>query len=55
MPKCRVVDPAFTWGDEPARRQMPWERTIIYETHVRGFTKLHPEVPSDDARHLLPG
>ena len=24
---------------------MPWERTIIYETHVRGFTKLHPAVP----------
>ena len=24
---------------------MPWDRTIIYETHVRGFTKLHPAVP----------
>ena len=24
---------------------MPWDHTIIYETHVRGFTKLHPEVP----------
>ena len=44
MPKCRVIDPAFTWGrDQPPR--IPWERTIIYETHVRGFTKLHPAVP----------
>ena len=44
MPKCRVVDPAFTWGrDQPPR--VPWERTIFYETHVRGFTKLHPAVP----------
>jgi glycogen operon protein len=46
MPKCRVIDPAFTWGRErpPA---VPWERTIIYETHVRGFTKLHPAVPEN--------
>jgi len=45
MPKCRVVDPAFTWGlDQPPR--VPWERTIIYETHVRGFTRLHPSVPN---------
>jgi isoamylase len=44
VPKCRVVDPAFTWGaDRPPR--VPWERTIVYETHVRGFTKLHPAVP----------
>ncbi len=44
MPKCRVVDPAFTWGrDRPPH--VPWDRTIIYETHVRGFTKLHPAVP----------
>ncbi len=44
VPKCRVIDPAFTWGrDQPPR--IPWERTIIYETHVRGFTKRHPAVP----------
>jgi len=44
MPKCRVVDPAFTWGrDDPPG--VPWEQTIFYETHVRGFTKLHPAVP----------
>jgi isoamylase len=44
MPKCRVVDPAFTWGaDRPPDRR--WSETIIYETHLRGFTKLHPAVP----------
>ncbi|RFC61861.1 glycogen debranching enzyme GlgX [Fulvimarina endophytica] len=43
MPKCRVVDPAFTWGDE-RRPNVPWERTIFYETHVKGFTKIHPAV-----------
>ncbi|HTW28143.1 MAG TPA: glycogen debranching protein GlgX, partial [Acetobacteraceae bacterium] len=46
MPKCRVIDPAFTWGrDHPPR--VPWAQTVIYETHVRGFTKLHPLVPDD--------
>lgn len=44
VPKCRVVDPAFTWGDDrPPMR--PWEETVIYEAHLRGFTKLHPAVP----------
>jgi len=44
MPKCRVIDPAFTWGDDrpPAT---PWEHTILYEAHVRGLTKLNPAVP----------
>jgi isoamylase len=44
MPKCRVIDPAFTWGDD-RRPRMPWERTVVYELHVRGYTKLHPAVP----------
>ncbi|MGH9302969.1 MAG: glycogen debranching protein GlgX [Acidimicrobiales bacterium] len=44
MPKCVVVDPAFTWGDDAAPRT-PWSRTIIYETHVRGMTISHPGVP----------
>ena len=26
-------------------RPVPWDHTILYETHVRGYTKLHPEVP----------
>jgi isoamylase len=44
MPKCRVIDPAFTWGHD-RHPIVPWERTIFYEAHVRGFTKLHPAVP----------
>jgi isoamylase len=43
-PKCRVIDPAFTWGDDRAPR-VPWHDTVIYEAHVRGLTMRHPEVP----------
>lgn len=44
MPKCRVIDPNFAWGaDRPPRT--PWHDTVIYELHVKGFTKLHPEIP----------
>jgi len=42
--KCRVVDTAFTWGDDRPPRT-PWHDTIIYELHVKGFTRLHPEIP----------
>lgn len=42
MPKCVVVDPNFDWRGQPRSRAVPWDRTIIYEAHVRGFTKLHP-------------
>jgi len=43
-PKCVVVDPAFSWsGDAPPR--IPWDRTVIYELHVKGFTQLHSKVP----------
>jgi len=47
MPKCRVVDPAFTWGDE-RRPKVFWDRTIFYETHVKGFTMRHPAVGERD-------
>jgi glycogen operon protein len=41
MPKCRVVESAFTWNhDHPPRTS--WEETIVYEMHVRGFTMRHP-------------
>jgi isoamylase len=43
-PLGAVIDPAFTWGDDRPPRTR-WERTVIYEMHVKGFTKLHPEVP----------
>jgi len=43
-PIARVIDPAFTWGDDRPPK-IPWNRTIIYEVHVKGFTKRHPYVP----------
>jgi isoamylase len=45
VPKSVVVDPNFDWKGEPRHRFMPWEHTVIYEAHVRGFTKRHPSVP----------
>jgi isoamylase len=44
MPKCVVVDQAFTWkaGFAP---DIPWEDTIIYEAHVKGLTQLREDVP----------
>src|SRR5207302_1935297 len=44
MPKCVIVDPNFDWKGEPGRKAVSWDHTIIYETHVKGFTKLHPKV-----------
>jgi isoamylase len=43
VPKCRVVETAFTWGDD-RRPRTPWEETIILELHLRGFTIDHPTV-----------
>jgi glycogen operon protein len=40
----RVIDSAFHWdGDRPPN--VPWRDTVIYEIHVKGFTRLHPAVP----------
>jgi glycogen operon protein len=43
-PLAAVIDPAFTWGDDRPPRT-PWHKTVIYEMHVKGFTKLQPRVP----------
>ena len=43
IPKCRVVEPAFTWGEEH-RPQTRWEETIILELSVRGITMRHPGI-----------
>ncbi|MGQ0545990.1 MAG: glycogen debranching protein GlgX [Betaproteobacteria bacterium] len=42
--RARVVDPAFSWGEDRAPRT-PWQDTVIYELHVKGFTQRHPGVP----------
>ena len=45
MPKCVVVDESYDWKGEPGRKTAAWDDTIVYETHVKGFTKLNPAVP----------
>ena len=43
VPKAVVVDEAFDWQyDHPPH--VPWSQTVIYETHVRGFTQRHPQI-----------
>ena len=47
MPKCRVIDPNdYDWGNDK-KPDVSWSKTIFYETHVKGFTKLHPSVPEN--------
>jgi isoamylase len=45
MPRSVVANPYFDWGnDRPPRT--PYHQSVIYEAHVRGLTKLHPDVPA---------
>ena len=44
VPKGVVIDESFDWQDDKLL-QTSWHKTIIYEAHVRGLTKLHPEIP----------
>jgi isoamylase len=46
LPKSVVVDPYFDWRND-AQLRTPWHETVIYELHVKGFTKRHPHVPED--------
>ncbi len=43
VPKSVVIDPSFDWEDDKLLRT-PWHETIIYEVHVKGFTKRHPDI-----------
>ena len=43
IPKCGVIDPSFDWEGD-CLLDIPWNETIIYEVHVKGFTAQHPEV-----------
>jgi len=44
VPKSVVLSDDFDWGDD-APPAVPWNRTVIYEAHVRGMTMRHPRVP----------
>ena len=44
MPKGLVMDTSYAWGDD-SPPHTPWDRTVIYEAHVKGMTMLHPDVP----------
>ena len=49
VPRCRVVDQTFAWHHPLRdRERVPRERTILYETHVRGYTIRHPDVPPEE-------
>ncbi len=51
MPKAVVIDNAFDWGGDADRARRCTE-SVIYEVHVKGFTKLMPERSGGIARHL---
>ena len=46
IPKSVVVDAAFDWEGD-VMPKIPYHQTIIYETHVKGFTQLHPDIPKE--------
>lgn len=45
VPRSVVVEAGFDWGGDrhPA---IPWHKSVIYEIHVKGFTAIHPDIPS---------
>jgi isoamylase len=43
MPKSIVIDPTFEWEDDLAP-QTPMAKSVIYEVHIKGFTKQHPTI-----------
>ena len=46
VPKGIVIDGSFYWDDD-SPLHTPWHETVIYETHVKGFTKTHPGIPPE--------
>jgi isoamylase len=46
LPKCVVINPFFDWGvDRPPKRA--YTDSVIYETHVKGLTQTHPDLPAE--------
>jgi glycogen operon protein len=46
IPRAIVTDRSFDWGDD-RRLRTRWSDTVIYETHVKGLTQTHPDVPAE--------
>jgi glycogen operon protein len=46
VPRSVVTNPYFDWAED-RRPRHPWHQTIVYETHVKGLTMRHPDVPED--------
>lgn len=46
IPKSVVVDGSFDWENDCAPK-IPYNESIIYEAHVKGFTKQHPDIPEN--------
>ncbi|MCJ8165068.1 glycogen debranching protein GlgX [Pontibacter sp. E15-1] len=46
VPKSVVVDPKFDW-EEDKPPKVPYYKSIIYETHVKGFTQMNPDIPEE--------
>lgn len=46
IPKSVVVDSNFDWGNDRAPK-IAYNESIIYETHVKGFTRQHPDIPEE--------
>ena len=47
VPRSVVIDGSFDWGDDHPPGTA-WDDTVIYETHVRGITRLHPSIPEHE-------
>ena len=52
---CRRSRISIGPGAQPRTQRVPWDDTIIYELHVRGYTKLHPRVPPNLHAALIAG
>jgi isoamylase len=46
VPRSVIIHDAFPWGND-RRPKVPWDDTVIYELHVRGFTEQHPDIPAE--------
>ena len=46
MPKSVVIDPEFDWAED-THPDVSWDKTVIYEVHVRGFTRQNSKIPKE--------